>query len=139
MALSQSPGNTGAPTNGISDTITRNTHQDTNSQKMVGPIPDFGQWDVSRLGTQSSYPASSQHWSQWFEGGAMGNWATGKPQNFIINPDPTQLAHITSLSENNGSAGAIFPGATWVDQFIPNWMHPNNTATGKVMQPYARS
>jgi hypothetical protein len=139
MPLSQSPGNLGAPTNGISDTITRNTHQDTHSQAFVGPLPKFGQWDVTRLGTQSNYPQSSSAWSSWFEQGDMLNWAAGKPQMFLANPDPAGLTHLTALSQNEGTAGAVFPGVTWMKQFIGNYTHPHNTATGKSAQPYANS
>jgi hypothetical protein len=139
MTLSQSPGNSGAPTHGISDVMTRNTHQDTPSQQLVGPTPNFGQWDVSRLGTQSNYPYTSSHWADWFEGGAMFTWPSGKAHNFIDNPDPSGLMALSQQSQQDASGGSQFPGLTWMAQFAKDWMHPHQTATGKSSLPYSNN
>lgn len=137
MPLSQSPGSMGAPTHSISDVMTRNTHQDTPSQQLVGPVPNFGQWDISRLGTQSNYPYTSSHWADWFQNGAMNTWPTGKDNPFVNTPDPSRLASLTQQSQHDSAAGSVFPGVTWMKQFARDWMHPHHTATGKSDLPYA--
>lgn len=139
MPLSQSPGNVGATTIGVSDVITRNTEQDTPSQayEFSGGNQtrlQFGQYDVSQLGPQNHYPAASVSWSNWFQGGASQSWPTGKPSPFVASPDPTGI--ITAIQSGRG---AIYPGHTWVNQFAGDYQHAHHTATGKVQQPYSAS
>src|SRR4051794_13025567 len=130
MALSHSPGNVGATTHGISDVINRNTEQDTPSQQWQfgasHPVWPPQQWSTDNLATRSHYPDPSSHWQQWFEQGGLNNWPTGRPQPFLINPDPTGL-----VSAVAGAQGTMHPGSSWMNQFLGDWSHSHNTATGK--------
>ena len=139
MALTPTPNSLGAPTMGLSDVFQRNTESDTPSQQagfagvdQVKLVPN--QWNSQNLADFSHYPISSGSWQQWFEGGASQNWATGRPQMFMSNPDPTGI--VTAIQSGRG---AMYPGHTWIKDFSGNYSMPHWTATGKIQQPYAPS